>query len=333
MELRGLNPGAIDPVRMKGFEYFATQDLEEARGWGTRVFCENDLRSLDAKRSVNARMYYRKLKGIGIGRMSYGGEVTIDPGLLDSFYLIQMPLHGAERVECEGETTHTSPLLGSVLNAHRPVRILHGEHTEKLIMRVDRDLLERHCRQHLGRSVHERIEFRTGMPLDTVAGRRWMRTVAWLLENLEAEENLASPLLSAHIEQMIVSMLLVCQENNYSSLFTDGGKTVTPAFVRRTEQYIEEHAHEPITVADMAEHTGVSSRSLYTGFRKYRNTSPMLYLKEIRLNRVRDQLLQAEPGRVTVTTVAYQWGFGHLGHFTTDYKRRFGESPSETLAR
>jgi AraC-like DNA-binding protein len=34
-----------------------------------------------------------------------------------------------------------------------------------------------------------------------------------------------------------------------------------------------------------------------------------------------------------VTAVAFRWGFSHLGHFTTDYKRRFGETPSETLMR
>jgi transcriptional regulator GlxA family with amidase domain len=83
----------------------------------------------------------------------------------------------------------------------------------------------------------------------------------------------------------------------------------------------------------MAEYAGVSSRSLFTGFRRYRNTSPMTYLKEIRLRRVNEELQRLSSGSDTVTAVAFRWGFSHLGHFTTDYKRRFGESPSETLAR
>lgn len=333
MELHGWDAGRSDHALPPNFERFQTRDIEEARRWGTRVFCENELRSLDARKPVDARMYYRKLKGIGIGRMSYGGEVTIDPGQLDSFYLVQMPLCGGERVESGNEVTLSSPTVGTVLNAHRPVRIRHGEGTEKLIVRVDRDLLERQCNQHLGRPVQQHIAFDTAMPLDSAGGVRWMRTIAWLLENLRDENGPTSPLLSAQIEQMIVTMLLVCQPSNYSASLHEDSRTVTPAFVRRAEQFIEEHAHEPITVCDMAAHVGVSSRSLYTGFRKYRGTSPMLHLKETRLNRVREQLLRAEPGRTTVTAVAYQWGFGHLGHFTTDYKRRFGESPSETLAR
>jgi AraC-like DNA-binding protein len=59
----------------------------------------------------------------------------------------------------------------------------------------------------------------------------------------------------------------------------------------------------------------------------------MLYLKEIRLRRVNEELRGLRSGSETVTAVAFRWGFSHLGHFTTDYKRRFGESPSETLAR
>ncbi|WP_458372700.1 helix-turn-helix domain-containing protein [Pseudomonas veronii] len=45
------------------------------------------------------------------------------------------------------------------------------------------------------------------------------------------------------------------------------------------------------------------------------------------------ELLRLSSGNETVTAVAFRWGFNHLGHFTTDYKRRFGESPSATLAR
>lgn len=333
MQLQELSYERNGLVGMGSFERFQTQDLEEARSWGERVFCENELRSLDTRKPVDARMYYRRLNGIGVGRMSYGGEVTIEPGLLDSFYLIQMPLCGMERIECGGTTTHSSPVMGSVLNAHIPARIRHGERTEKLIIRVDRDLLERHCRQHLGGALQQRIAFDTAMPLDTVSGQRWMRTMNWLLETLQAECSPVSPLLSAQIEQMVVTMLLVCQSHNYTRALCEDVRTVAPAFIRRAEQFIEDRAQDPITVGDMAEHVGVSTRSLFTGFRKYRNTSPMLYLKEVRLNRVREQLMRGQTGGTTVTAVAYQWGFGHLGHFTTDYKRRFGESPSETLAR
>ena len=118
-----------------------------------------------------------------------------------------------------------------------------------------------------------------------------------------------------------------------AELHEDKGQSIAPSFVKRIEHYIEEHAHEPISVGDLAEYAGVSTRSLFSAFRRFRNISPMHYLKEVRLRRVHDELQQAQPSSGTVTAVAFRWGFSHLGHFTTDYKRRFGETPSETLMR
>jgi AraC family ethanolamine operon transcriptional activator len=51
------------------------------------------------------------------------------------------------------------------------------------------------------------------------------------------------------------------------------------------------------------------------------------------MHRVRSDLLVAEPGATRVKRVAAQWGFTEMGRFAVEYKRLFGESPSETLVR
>ncbi|MCV2217969.1 AraC family transcriptional regulator [Thauera sp. Sel9] len=318
---------------LPGFELFQTSDIEEARQWGARVFCENRLSRLDTRKPIHTRMYYRRLRGLGVGRMSYGGEVAIDPGTLDSFVLVQMPLRGREIIETGGETLCSTLRTASVLNAHLPVQIRHESDTEKLVVRIDRDVLERYCIQHLGQALRAPITFRPTMALDTAAGQRWMRLMTWLHTNLTEDEGLHSPLIAAQTEQMVITMLLTCQAHNYSEALTQEDRSIAPAFVKRIEHYIEEHANEPITILDLAEHANVSTRSMFTGFRRFRNTTPMLYLKEVRMRRVNEELKRLMPGESTVTAVAFRWGFNHLGHFTTDYKRRFGESPSETLAR
>ncbi|WP_238474419.1 AraC family transcriptional regulator [Pseudomonas cavernae] len=318
---------------MSRFELCRTHDLEEARRWGDRIFCGHRLRSLDGNGPVNARLYYRPVGGIGIGRLTFGSHVTIEPDVLDSFALIQMPICGQEMIEYGNERVLSTPKLGSILNAESRFRINHGPRTEKLMVRVDRSLLERHCQQHLGRTLRKGVEFQTAMPLDTPEGLRWMRMIGWLYDSLSNDDELP-PLLVGQFESTLVTMLLACQPHTYSEeLCADPRASIAPAFVKRVERYIEEHAHEPISIVDMAEYAGVSSRSLFTGFRRFRNTSPMLYLKEVRLRYVQEELQRQSTGSTTVTAVAYRWGFSHLGHFTTDYKRRFGESPSETLAR
>ncbi|WJJ95055.1 helix-turn-helix domain-containing protein [Neopusillimonas aromaticivorans] len=82
----------------------------------------------------------------------------------------------------------------------------------------------------------------------------------------------------------------------------------------------------------MAEHVDVSIRSLFAGFRKYRNTSPMRQLKERRLEKVHHDLLNPGPD-TSVTQVALRWGFSHLGQFSAAYQQRYGELPSATLKR
>ncbi len=58
----------------------------------------------------------------------------------------------------------------------------------------------------------------------------------------------------------------------------------------------------------------------------------MEFLKRVRMRLARQQLLQAGPGR-SVTFIALECGFAHLGRFAAEYKRYFGESPSDTIKR
>jgi AraC-like DNA-binding protein len=59
--------------------------------------------------------------------------------------------------------------------------------------------------------------------------------------------------------------------------------------------------------------------------------SPAKYLKRYRMTQARLDLLEADPVAATVTQIATAWGFWELGRFAVEYRRLFGESPSETL--
>ncbi len=73
-------------------------------------------------------------------------------------------------------------------------------------------------------------------------------------------------------------------------------------------------------------------RSLYEGFRRFRGTSPMEFLRTMRLRRVREDLIDA-PAGTTVSDVATRWGFYQFGRFAAQYRQLFGETPSATLRR
>jgi AraC family ethanolamine operon transcriptional activator len=103
-----------------------------------------------------------------------------------------------------------------------------------------------------------------------------------------------------------------------------------PDPVKRAEAYLESHLDEPVTVSELSRAVGIPVRTLHDGFRRSLGFTPKAYAKVLRLNAARVDLRKAPPG-MTVSQVAVRWGFFHLGYFSVDYRRMFGESPSETL--
>jgi AraC-like DNA-binding protein len=75
----------------------------------------------------------------------------------------------------------------------------------------------------------------------------------------------------------------------------------------------------------------VGERTLQLAFRERFGLTPAAFLKARRLALVRQQLLRLNPADSSIGQVAGALGFTHLGQFAADYRRAFGETPSETL--
>ncbi|MBD8875803.1 AraC family transcriptional regulator [Labrenzia polysiphoniae] len=102
---------------------------------------------------------------------------------------------------------------------------------------------------------------------------------------------------------------------------------------RSTKELVEERleADELPTVVEICTELGISERTLQYAVREYVGLTPVAYLRMCRLNHVRRMLAASDPETTTITRVAMRFGFLHLGRFAGDYKRVFGETPSETL--
>jgi AraC-like DNA-binding protein len=107
-----------------------------------------------------------------------------------------------------------------------------------------------------------------------------------------------------------------------------------PAALVRAEDYLRAHAGEAVSIADAAEAARLSVRGLQDQFQKWLHVTPAEYLRNVRLERARADLVQARTDGVPVRVgdVARRWGFTHLGRFAGSYAEAFGESPSVTLA-
>jgi len=101
--------------------------------------------------------------------------------------------------------------------------------------------------------------------------------------------------------------------------------------VKQVQQWVDDHPSEPISLESLCRQVHTGRRSLLQGFREHLGVGPMAYIKLKRLHGIRRELLKAQPESLTVAGLAARWGFLNPGHFARDYRRLFGELPSQTL--
>ena len=119
-----------------------------------------------------------------------------------------------------------------------------------------------------------------------------------------------------------------------SSYDTRGRKIVADHRIISTALgLINERLDTTISIKDLAQHLGLSERTMRSGFIKYYGVSPSRYIQLRRLDLARKLLQSARKEETTVSEIACQLGMWDFGRFAVRYKRAFGESPSDTLGR
>ena len=102
---------------------------------------------------------------------------------------------------------------------------------------------------------------------------------------------------------------------------------------KKAQDYIEANYQEAVRIEDLCRTCGIGVRSLQRSFREYFDLTITEYVKALRFDAARRELVSSNPEEHTVSTIALSHGHSHLGRFSVEYRQRFGESPSETLER
>jgi AraC-like DNA-binding protein len=92
--------------------------------------------------------------------------------------------------------------------------------------------------------------------------------------------------------------------------------------------YIRAHLDQPLRLSDLEARSFYSRRALQYAFRDKLNTSPVQWIREQRLSRAMEHLQQEGPA-ASIQAVALACGYRQTSQFSTDFKRRFGLSPSQ----
>jgi AraC-like DNA-binding protein len=177
------------------------------------------------------------------------------------------------------------------------------------------------------------IRFTSYQPVSPAAAQHWSRTVAYLRELLANEQAATQPLILGNASRLLAATVLTTFPNTaLTDPTASDRRDATSATVRRAVAFIEERAHTDISAADIATAANVSIRAVQCAFRRHLDTTPVAYLRTVRLDRAHHDLLTTNPSRGdTVTTIAARWGFYQHSRFAARYRHTYGVTPRHTL--
>ena len=277
-------------------------------------------------------IYHVDLGSFAIGRRCFGAETWAQsaPEPDDSFTVV-LPFGGRCTATLGSQPVGLSAGLGSMASSRLSLWSHASGDFDHAFLQVGRGQIERVCATLLGRDLFQPLDFAFSLSTTSPAHGRFIQALTMAASLTEGPG--CFPLLVANLEQLVMGMLLLAQPNNFSDALADLHSFTSPACVRRAMEYMEAHIDEPLTVTEVARHAGVGLRSLQAAFRSQFGTTPSVWLRDRRLDRVHETLATAVPSSTSVTRVALEWGFVHLGEFAAYYRRRFGVRPSDTLAK
>lgn len=265
---------------------------------------------------------------VSVYELGYGADVDVVPGELADFYSLQLPLAGSGVVTVDGRPLAT-PF--SIAGPGQHLSMSWDRACVNNVLLISRQAVDRAVAVRRGEPGTEAVRFDPALDRDAAAMADWLDLARAYVRAVGGELFARSPLARQHHEQLLVHGLLDIQPHN---LGRAPALVAAPAAVRRAVTYCAEHAHEPISVADLARAARVSLPSLRRGFRTHLDTSPLAYLRRVRLDRAHHELLAAAgtgTAETTVTQVALRWGFTHMGRFSAQYRKAYGRLPSQVL--
>ena len=191
------------------------------------------------------------------------------------------------------------------------VRLLTGLNSQILLKNIDTIALEPTIATMLRNKFQKLIWQANDNTADTKASIGKTRNIACLAEDII--DYIAAIVTTGHDEQPRLRLMRQRE------------------LVRKTKEIILSQSSNAPRTYDLCTSLGTSERTLRDAFKVCTGISLTAYLKAFRLNQVRAILKSTSPTNVQIQDVAFSWGFQHMGQFSADYKRLFGESPSQTL--
>lgn len=326
-----LMPGQVLPLSQ--WQIMNTHNPDRACAHLSSLFRPHKVRDHVQSDPLHFQHNRVEMGSFSINALSYGKEVTIDArnNLADS-YLVTFTLRGSSEVMQHKNAFNTHAGTVCVLNPSQPLKDHMSKDCELLIVQIEGNSLRELLSEELGVPINQALEFQAVSCSLSGKAASFARMVNMVCEDLtDKHSGLQYQRVNRQIERTLVSLLLTEIPHNYSDRLNQEIKNPAPYIILRVEDYIHTNLRERIVLDDLSAITGFSNRTLQLAFKKFRGVTPMEYLRNCRLDYARNLLMKSSIEK-SITEIALDSGFTHLGKFANYYKARFGELPSKTYA-
>ena len=314
-----LSAPAHDLAALRRHRLFQSADLDFTREQISSVLQPHRLQPHGSGLSDTCYLDLLPVGNTSIGAIRFGEMQVHVPELAD-YHLFIMCLQGQGQAIIERKSFRIDGFHGVMVAPGEQMLASFSPDCEQLFVRLGRETVAEH-------SGFRQLQFRPDVDLHSPRLGPWLRHLSLLTSDHDMTSLIETePRIALEYERLLLSFLLSGQDHRD---LADRAGGIAPSSVRRAEEYIRSSYAEPLSLADIADAAGVPTRTLLDSFRRFRDTSPIRYLRDVRLDAARDALRGG--AAVTAAQAAMDAGIMHLGRFSQDYHDRFGERPSDTI--
>ena len=307
-------------------------DLDGARAAIAQSYFPTRLDLRSATAPYEFRFVGHTHSTLTVGDAYYTSGMNIGIEEVGSVY-VNIATGGGLLARHRGQVVQVDPSRGVVFQATGDVAMTTSDDYSSLAVKVAPGALEDALEAILGRPVMQPLALGPMIDLRTRAGAGWARLVRLLVAEAGPGGVASSEMVAAPLREAVLHGLLRAVDHPYRDALDAPAPSFGPAALRRVVDAVEADPTRDLTLTDMARIAAVSVRTLQELYRRHLDTTPTEHLRRTRLARAHQQLRTSDPTETTVSAVARQWGFVHIGRFARAYRARYGEPPSATLRR
>lgn len=181
----------------------------------------------------------------------------------------------------------------------------------------------------MGRPASEPLELAAPFRSAGPTGRILAALVQAATEGLMGERQSVFPHSWAALRDAMIVLLLETLPHSGTAALIQVRREDMPSSIRTAVDFIAANAKRELSIGAVAAAAGLSLRALQQNFQRFLKAPPQDYIKSVRLQGVRRELLDISSRR-PIEDIAAEWGFANRGHFANQYRKVYGERPSET---